>query len=123
MTSRKHPARAPSQHAGMTDTSAVVAAGPSPSPEALHSQFQRSGPRYAIYPTAEHFNGRFGAPALMAALLERRIASQTVCRVELHGDRIDVTPGGRCAVDEIAAVFDRYLHERARPARPACATR
>lgn len=39
--------------------------------------------------------------------------------VELHGDRIDVTPRGMIAADEIAAVFDRYLHQGLGPARPA----
>jgi len=37
--------------------------------------------------------------------------------VELHDDRIVLTPGGRHAADEIAPVFDRYLHEPG-PARP-----
>jgi len=39
--------------------------------------------------------------------------------VELHEDRIDLTPAGQQVADDVAAVFDRYLHERATPARSA----
>ncbi len=63
----------------MTDTPAAIAVEPRPPGEAGHRPARRAAARYATYPTAEHFNARFGAAPLIAALSARRVASQTVC--------------------------------------------
>jgi len=63
----------------MTDTPAAIAVEPVPPSQAWQRPTRRAVARYATYPTAEHFDGRFRAPQLIAALSERRIASQTVC--------------------------------------------
>lgn len=63
----------------MTDTPAALTAEPVSPGQVRHRPARRAPPRYATYPTAEHFDGRFGAPQLIAALSARRVASQTVC--------------------------------------------
>jgi len=76
----------------MTHTTAVIATDPAG--RAGHRPLRQATARYAIYPTEDHFNGRFGSPELMAALSRRRTASQTVCtplavhvRIPFHGTR------------------------------------
>ncbi|MFL6626554.1 MAG: hypothetical protein ACJ8G1_08935 [Vitreoscilla sp.] len=78
----------------MTDTTAAMAADRAAPGGGRHRPLRHTAARYAIYPTEDHFDGRFGAPELMAALSRRRIASQTVCnplavhvRIPFHGAR------------------------------------
>jgi oxygen-independent coproporphyrinogen-3 oxidase len=78
----------------MTDTTAVRPPGGAAPGAARHRPPRHATARYAIYPTEEHFNGRFGSTELMAALSRRRVASQTVCtplavhiRIPFHGAR------------------------------------
>jgi len=76
---RKRPAHRWSHHGGMTDTPAAIAVEPASPGQVRHRPVRRAPARYAIYPTAEHFDGRFGASQLIAALSARRVASQTAC--------------------------------------------
>ena len=76
---RKRPARLRPQHGGMTDTPAAIAVESAPPREAAHRPTQRAAARYTTYPMAGHFDARFGAAHLTAALSARRVASQTVC--------------------------------------------
>jgi oxygen-independent coproporphyrinogen-3 oxidase len=64
----------------MSDVIAIIPESTAPPPEALLRRIQGPGPRYTSYPTADRFSTRFSEAELVAALWERRVASETVCK-------------------------------------------